>query len=60
MTKTGAPGKMGPGRCSKRIRRLATPPEKGMMRMVTYSELFAYTLVIIGIVGLMLQIANKK
>ena len=28
--------------------------------MVTYSELFAYTLVIIGIVGLMLQIANKK
>ena len=30
------------------------------MRMVTYSELFAYTLVIIGIVGLMLQIANKK
>ena len=27
--------------------------------MVTYSELFAYTLVIIGIVGLMLQIANK-
>ena len=30
------------------------------MRMITYSELFAYTLVIIGIVGLMLQIANKK
>ena len=30
------------------------------MRMVTYSELFAYTLVIISIVGLMLQIANKK
>ena len=30
------------------------------MHMVTYSELFAYTLVIISIVGLMLQIANKK
>ena len=28
--------------------------------MVTYSELFAYTLVIIGIVGLMLQIANRQ
>ena len=27
---------------------------------VTYSELFAYSLVIIGIVGLLIQIMNKK
>ena len=28
--------------------------------MVTYSDLFQYSLVIIGIVGLIIQIFNKK
>jgi len=28
--------------------------------MVTYSELFSYTLVIIGIIGLVIQITKKK
>jgi len=28
--------------------------------MVTYDELFSYTLVIIGIIGLVIQITKKK
>lgn len=30
------------------------------MYMVTYSDLFQYSLVIIGIIGLIIQIFNKK
>ena len=60
MTKTGAPGKMGPGRCSKRIRRLATPPEKGVRRMVTYSELFQLLMFLVAFAGLIISITNKK
>ena len=60
MTKTGAPGKMGPGRCSKRIRRLATPPEKGMRRMVTYSELFQLLMFLVAFAGLILQLSKRK
>lgn len=33
---------------------------EGVMTMVTYSDLFQYTLVIIGIVGLIIQIFKKK
>ena len=60
MTKTGAPGKMGPGRCSKRIRRLATPPEKGVRRMVTYSELFQLLMFLVAFAGLILQLSKRK
>ena len=33
---------------------------EGMMTMVTYSDLFQYSLVIIGIVALIIQIFKKK
>ena len=33
---------------------------EGVMAMVTYSDLFQYSLVIIGIVALIIQIFNKK
>ena len=33
---------------------------KGACLMVTYSELFAYSLVIIGICGLFIQVHKKK
>ena len=35
-------------------------PRKGGCFMVTYSELFAYSLVLIGIVGLSFQIFSKR
>lgn len=35
-------------------------PGKGGCFMVTYSELFAYSLVLIGIVGLSFQIFSKR
>lgn len=35
-------------------------PRKGGIAMVTHSELFTYSLVIIGIVGLFLQIHKRK
>ena len=35
-------------------------PRKGGIAMVTYSELFAYSLVIIGICGLFIQAYKKK
>ena len=48
-------------RHSPLTRRDASPLLKGGDAMyVTYSELFAYSLVIIGIVGLLIQIMNKK
>ena len=33
---------------------------KGVILMVTYSELFSYSLVIIGVIGLVIQITKKK
>ena len=38
------------------------PPifRKGACPMVTYSELFAYSLVIIGVCGLFIQVHKKK
>ena len=38
------------------------PPDlwKGGLLMVTYSELFQYTLVIIGIIGLFIAVNKKK
>lgn len=38
---------------------LPPPPQEGVMLMLTYSELFQFCLVIIGIVGLFFQ-AKKK
>lgn len=35
------------------------PPQEGVMLMLTYSELFQFCLVVIGIVGLFFQ-AKKK
>ena len=35
------------------------PPQEGVMLMLTYSELFQFCLVIIGIIGLFFQ-AKKK
>ena len=35
-------------------------PRKGGSAMVTYSELFQYTLVIIGIIGLFIAVNKKK
>ena len=35
-------------------------PQKGGMRMVTYSELFQLCIVITGIVALVIQITKKK
>ena len=35
-------------------------PRKGGIAMVTYSELFAYSLVIIGVVSLVLQFYKRK
>ena len=40
------------------VRRLATPHRKGVVRMVTYEGLFAFCMVIIGIVALFQS--NKK
>lgn len=37
----------------------AFPPERGAL-MVTYSELFAYSLVIISVVSLVLQFCKRK
>ena len=37
----------------------AFPPERGIA-MVTYSELFAYSLVLLGVVGLCYQIFGKR
>ena len=39
---------------------LAPSIVEGGDTMVTYSELFSYSLVIIGIIGLVLQITKKK
>ena len=33
---------------------------RGVITMVTYSDLFQYTLVILGIIGLIIQIFKKK
>lgn len=36
------------------------PPVRGGGAMVTYSDLFQFCLVVIGIIGLVLQITKKK
>lgn len=41
-------------------RRVQSLPVKGVMFMVTYAELFQYSLVIIGIINLMLLLRNDK
>ena len=41
------------------IKRGPCPPERGIA-MVTYSELFAYTLVIISVASLVLQYCKRK
>ena len=39
---------------------LPLPIKGGGDTMVTYSDLFSYSLVIIGVIGLVLQITKKK
>ena len=41
-------------------RRLVTTLQRGVMLMVTYDALFAYSLVIIGVIGLVIQIYKRK
>ncbi len=57
----------GPGRCHNGRRLCSSIPEgtsapsaRGGEAMITYSELFQFCLVIIGILGLVLQIWNMK
>ena len=51
-------GKLVTGNTVTTVRRLATPHRKGVVRMVTYEGLFAFCMVIIGIVALFQS--NKK
>lgn len=39
---------------------VSTSPRREVMPMVTYESLFAYSLVIIGLVGLIVQIYKRK
>ena len=39
---------------------VSTSPWREVMPMVTYESLFAYSLVIIGLVGLIVQICKRK
>jgi len=36
------------------------PPEKGVMRMITWAELFGFCLVVIGVVSLIIQAYRRK
>ena len=49
--------------CPRAGVKTSSPPDvflRGVMAMVTYSDLFQYSLVIIGIVALIIQIFKKK
>ena len=49
--------------CPRAGVKTSSPPDvfsEGVMAMVTYSDLFQYSLVIIGIVALFIQIFKKK
>ena len=58
MTKRGARGKM-IAALHKRTGGSALP-NREVMPMVTYDALFAYSLVIIGVIGLVIQIYKRK
>jgi len=49
----------GAGRCHGGGRRSALPVRE-VMRMVTWNEVFTYSLVLIGFAGLIVQICKKK
>ena len=58
LPKLSFPGTLDAGNTVTTVRRLATPHRKGVVRMVTYEGLFAFCMVIIGIVALFQS--NKK